>query len=393
MKLYQRFRFYHVFLGIVVILPPIGASSVWAQAPSTSGISVPAAHDLQQCQLLPDNERLSCYDHIVAQLPPSAAQSSNPIDSTVESTWDLAIREQPENSQLTAVTDTTDRSSAITSEAPPSTLERMWELRADTQRSMFSLQPYGPNYVLIGQYGDRVNRQPSSPAPGRGDASYKDYRQVEAKFQLSVRAKIGRNLLREHDSLWFGYTQVSQWQVWSGNISRPFRATSYKPEILYIVPIQYALPGDWTLRLAGVGLIHESNGQSNPLSRSWNRFYLGLGFDRADMSLYTRFWARFPEDYGDDDNPDIKNYMGRADARFEWQVTPHQTIATTWTTNLRASSKGSIQLDYFFPLSSLWGLGDNLRGYVQIFHGYGETITDYNFRRTAIGIGLALKEW
>lgn len=352
---------------------------------------------LQQCASLPDHERLTCYDRLATSSGTDTAEAPSAPEAIVNQTtnqWDLAL---PAPAQPTAETtvalNTPEKSAEEETLIKPSLMERKWELREDTQRSLFSLQPYGTSYMLLGQYGDRVNRQPSSPSPGHQSTTATDYRHLEAKFQLSVRSKIGRNLITANDSLWFGYTQVSQWQIWSPGISRPFRATSYKPEVLYVIPIQYKLPGTWSLRMAGLGLIHESNGQSDPLSRSWNRVYLGVGLDSETMSVYSRFWARVPESSSKDDNPDITHYMGRADVRFEWSPVHDHTLGFTLVSNLRHDNKGSIQLDYFFPLSSLWGLGDNLRGYIQVFHGYGETITDYNFRRTAIGFGLALKEW
>jgi len=33
------------------------------------------------------------------------------------------------------------------------------------------------------------------------------------------------------------------------------------------------------------------------------------------------------------------------------------------------------------------------RGYIQITSGYGESLTDYNFRQTTLGLGFVYREW
>ena len=111
---------------------------------------------------------------------------------------------------------------------------------------------------------------------------------MEAKFQVSLRSKIFEGLLLPNADLWFAYTQRSMWQVWNPQESSPFRSTDYQPEAIYTVPVAGWLgrwPGGFKWEMAQFGLAHQSNGQSGPNSRSWNRVYASASITRGDFSV------------------------------------------------------------------------------------------------------------
>jgi len=134
-------------------------------------------------------------------------------------------------------------------------------------------------------------------------------------------------------------------------------------------------------RLAGLSFTHESNGQAAPLSRSWNRAIGLLGLERGDFALQMRIWTRLKEDPAKDDNPDITHYLGHGDL----------TLMLRWERNtfslMMRGGKGAVQAGW---VSRRW-LGP-LRGYVQLFSGYGESLIDYNWRQKTLGIGVALND-
>ncbi len=119
-----------------------------------------------------------------------------------------------------------------------SELSRFWELQRGTDCDTFGLRGYRPISVMW-TGSNSVNNLPSSPAPGHTVTTPFNYRRAEARLQLSVRTKVAKGLLASgsaeedgSDSLWFGYTQQSYWQLFNGAVSRPFRTTDREPELV-----------------------------------------------------------------------------------------------------------------------------------------------------------------
>ncbi len=273
-----------------------------------------------------------------------------------------------------------DRSAVV-----PSPLDERWELTQESKHGLWSFRPHKTNYFLFGRYSDSVNEHPYAGYLKSASPEAQHLDATETKFQLSFKTKVQEDLFGRGADLWFGYTQQNNWQVFNKGISAPFREVNYEPEVFLTVPTSYELLG-LRGRFVNVGFVHQSNGQTRPLSRSWNRLYAQAGFEAGDnFSLLVKPWYRLKERAEDDDNPDINRYVGdyEVEASYRFGVQRLTLIGrSTWE-----GRRGFAQLDWTFPLY------EKLRGYVQFTTGYGESMIDFNHRQNTLGIGILLTDW
>ena len=258
-----------------------------------------------------------------------------------------------------------------------------WELDEGTQQGLFSIRPHKQNYLLPARYTTDVNNQPSSPTQGTLPQSLGAIN-TEVKFQFSLKVKALE--IKDRLDLWIAYTQLSFFQMYNKSISAPFRENNYEPELMSVIHTDYNLFG-LTGRFINLGLVHQSNGRGDPLSRSWNRVYAQFGFERDGFGLLVRPWYRIREDWTEDNNPDITNFLGYGDlvATYQWR---RHMFSLLLRSNVNFwNFHGAAQFDWSFPLYH------HLRGYVQIFTGYGESLIDYNHYQTTIGAGFLLFDW
>ena len=259
----------------------------------------------------------------------------------------------------------------------------------DNHSKKFKIVAYKPIFFLLGNYTTDINNFPVSDNPLNSVEEASNFSNLELKFQLSFKTRAIKNLFGKKigGDIWIGYTQASRWQLYSANISRPFRETNYEPELMLIFPTAYSFLGIEGI-FAGIGINHQSNGRSNPLSRSWNRIILQFGWENDSFSFLLKPWWRLQEDAIEDNNPGIENYVGRTEFLTAFSKGKHD-ISVVAKHSLRGGSRnrGSIQLDYAVNIL------DNLQIQAQLFHGYGESLIDYNHGQTTFGIGLSLLQW
>jgi phospholipase A1 len=334
------------------------------------------------CLGIPDEQaRLKCFDEAVGaavrEAGEGAAVSTAPAPVPIGGVSAAAAgAESPPAASV-------ETGLVYAGDAPPPAnqlIDRAWGFLPESRKAYVRL--HQPNYLLFARYTTDVNREPYEPLFDAFAEDY-DFEDVEAKFQLSLKGRLAASADRRW-GLWFAYTQQSQWQVYAGDISSPFRETNYMPELFgsFRPGVEF---GGWHWNLLNFGYTHQSNGRADPISRSWDRLFVEAGIERGNLVLLGRAWTRIELGDYEDDNPDITDYYGYTEfhALYRWR---EQTFTLMARGNL-STGKGAAQ----FGWTSRPLLGP-MRGYVQLFTGYGESMIDYDWNQTTIGVGVTLNE-
>ncbi|OGS94301.1 MAG: hypothetical protein A3G79_00300 [Gallionellales bacterium RIFCSPLOWO2_12_FULL_57_18] len=349
---------------------------------------VPAAHAgsetfLQCAQKFPDSEikRLKCYDGVAATEPSFAPLSP---ENTI-----------PDEEAEASATPAMPTDAVPNRSAERSYFTRAWNLddlsNLDPSK-LGRLQPYRQNYLIV-RRTNSPNTLPGSPLADHNALTPNDQYAAETKFQLSFKADIGSQqqidfLGIKTFRMWVAYSQQSNWQIFNTRNSSPFRETNYEPELIATL----GTGNSSGLKLVNFGWMHQSNGRPLPESRSWNRLYLQGGWEwNNTTSFLARGWRRISENPAKDDNPDITDYVGRADLVARWEpIDKSQAVAILLRNNLSGKHNRSfVQIDWATPAK----FGNAARVHLQITSGYGESLIDYNHRQTTIGLGFSFREW
>ena len=206
---------------------------------------------------------------------------------------------------------------------------------------------------------------------------------TEAQFQISFKQRIG------HTHVFFAYTQTSFWRLWDGNDSRPFRETNFNPEVFYRLRQTKNPLGAFDLDF---GFEHISNGQPQPESRSWNRVYLRPVFKTRDWRVRLKLWARVfapdepstPTEPDGDDNPRMTDFMGYHELEIDWRFAKGRQLSLMNRLNFR-EEKGALRLRYTEPTNV-----EGFYWFAQLFHGYGESLIDFDREISRLGLGIAI---
>ncbi|PPI84107.1 phospholipase [Marinobacter maroccanus] len=352
------------------------SSTVMAQTNEAPSIDSP-----EQCALIDDGiKRLACFDNLYKPKERQAQASESAKEQAEKSVEPLA----PNGEDLDAVA-----GSALEGDSDAGVMSALVDRYVAAEKALFSFSGsfvgHRPTYILPVTWVKDPNYVPSSPRLGSVGYDYELERE-EVKYQISFKVPLLTGILDDRTTLWFGYTQTSFWQVYNQDDSAPFRETNYEPEIF----ARYQT--DWDIgpgRLNGVtlGFNHQSNGQSEPRSRSWNRIMGSAAYSYDRWLFMVQPWYRIPEN-NDDDNADIERYLGHANYHAVYKLSEDRTFSLRLMNNLRSDdNKTSVEFGYSFPV------GDTVKGFFQYYNGYGESLIDYNHRIQRFGIGVMLNDW
>ena len=266
-------------------------------------------------------------------------------------------------------------------------LTERWDLSPEAKSKTFTISPYKPVYLLPARWTTRANDQPYSYSDHMGKLDPIDYNQVEIRFQLSFKTKVVEGLLFGKGDIWLAFTQTANWQAYNEKISRPFRELNYEPEVIFNYPLDLAV-ADFKFKMTGMAFNHQSNGKSQPTSRSWNRLVFHMGMEYRDWTFMLKPWVRLAEKNKEDDNALITEYYGKGELTVAYEH-KGQVLTLMMRNNMRLNSryKGFHELTYTYPIKN------NLKAFFVVNNGYGESLIDYNWNQTTIGVGISLAEW
>lgn len=247
----------------------------------------------------------------------------------------------------------------------------------------FVLLPHRGTHILPVSWNDNPNNQFYDGVfedNQRGDF----VRPFEAEVQVSFSMLTNKNLFGTPWHAFVGYTNHSWWQVYNADWSKPFRETNYIPEFyvrrVFDKPFHF-LATD--LIAYDFGVVHESNGQIQELSRSWNRLYLRGAFVIGDFSFNPKLWYRIPDKEDKDDNPTILDYMGYGELAINYEAGKNR-----YSLLLRKGKKdyGAAEFSYSYPFAK------NLRFYMKAIHGYGASLQDFDNETRSLAVGFSIED-
>ena len=269
-----------------------------------------------------------------------------------------------------------DESQDTDVDADISLVEQRLAAEREAAARPFSILAHKPNYFLVAAYNFE------------GWESDIENNDVESQFQLSLKVPLAVGLFGDRMDLYGAYTNRSFWQMYNSDNSEPFRETNHEPELWAQFRNDWQIWG-LTNSVNAFGWVHQSNGRSGDFSRSWNRIYANFLFERGRWAFVIKPWVWVSKDRDKSDSPDIDEYMGHGELRLAYGRKGHVFSAMMRNQLESGFDRGAVELSWSFPVFNY----PYLKGYVQYFYGYGESLIDYNNKVNRLGIGISVTDW
>jgi phospholipase A1 len=271
----------------------------------------------------------------------------------------------------------------IANETESSPVEERAEEEEEVAENNFAITFYKPTYILPYYYTaspyNRVYLEDNRTPDGEKINS------SEVKYQLSFKVPLWKNIFHHSSTLYLAYTQLSYWQLYNDDAF--FRETDYEPELFLANEVNFHLFKDWSLNFLNVGVVHQSNGYGGDLERSWNRLYVEAVASKENWMVSFKPWYIVQDSSLEQHNSNIGEYLGYGRVLVAYKYSDQVFSLQAYNVIESGAQRPSTQLTWSIPLTSY------LRGYVQVFSGYGQSLIEYDHRSNSFGIGIAFSDW
>jgi len=244
--------------------------------------------------------------------------------------------------------------------------------------NFYGVSFYKPTYILPYYY----TGSPDNAAYQNTTPNSERLKHPEIKYQLSFKVPVWKNIFNHPSTLYLAYTQLSYWQLYN---NRAFvRENDYEPELFFANEVNWHLFKKWNLNFLNVGAVHQSNGYGNSLERSWNRLYLEAIASTDNWMVSIKPWYVISTN---NNNNNMATFLGYAKVLVAYKF--HQQVFSIQGYNLveHGVKRASAEATWSFPITSY------IKGYVQVFSGYGQSLIEYNHRTNSAGVGISLNDW
>lgn len=227
------------------------------------------------------------------------------------------------------------------------------------------MQIYKPNYFIAGDKEDQVKFQ------------------VSAKYNLIYPSNLG---------FWIAYSQKAFWNLYDD--SAPFWEFNHEPEVFYAFESKKNIFG-WDTKLLDriqvSPIYHRSNGRDGLESRGMNIYYgeiqlsVGQVYNFGVVGKYFNYYGYSAK------NKDIPDYLGYSEGEVFFQL-KSRTVEFFDKEKIYVRGGGNHETKKGWVEGGLKvRLVTTLFQpffYVQVFHGYGEAMVNYDKKDTAIRFGF-----